>query len=609
MVNDIIHPLNTSIQPPKQFTNPFRYTPHPLCLEAMKEVQRHLQSTPIYDKEIAMGKLFGVLVVKNKDGVLGFLAAFSGLLCATNDLPYFVPAIYDILNPECRFKQGERQLDEINRQIREMEHNESFISLKKECEKAMQKEKETLQTMRLESAEKKEQRHRLRAEGNLTAEEEQQLIKQSQFEKAEIKRVKDAFERTIAETRQRIEATEQQILSLKKERKELSDSLQRWIFNQFVVLNAKGQSKNLTDIFADETGTLPPAGAGECAAPKLLQYAFINNLTPLCMAEFWWGKSPETLLRRHLNCYPACSGKCKPILHFMLQGLDVENSLSDTNNPDSPDRMGCQSYNGNCSPYVVHRLDMDTSGLLIFAKDKQSQQVLQAQFANHKVQKRYKAVVEGDISIMEGDISLPLRPDIMDRPRQMVDLIQEVGFLPLLYSGISGFSAEEAVDDDCRYVVYSDGGWDWPMWKWKGPIVTEGSCVYGKFFNKKAGYISMDWWPDFMNYRRHTYPTPAPGSIEEAILLTLREHGSLITRAATCAACAASPAPRCAAASTAMSRACRWPPASSPRTLSIPATSTNTSTAGDGPCSPRPSSCWARKPATATARPSNPCSA
>lgn len=112
---------------------------------------------------------------------------------------------------------------------------------------------------------------------------------------------------------------------------------------------------------------------------------------------------------------------------------------------------------------------------------------------------------------------------------QMMDLIQEVGFLPLLYSGISGFSAEEVVDDDCRYVVYDDG-WDWPMWKWKGPIVTEGGCVYGKFFDKKAGYISMDWWPDFCNYRRHAYPTPAEGSVEETILMTLREHGSLITR-------------------------------------------------------------------------------
>ena len=113
---------------------------------------------------------------------------------------------------------------------------------------------------------------------------------------------------------------------------------------------------------------------------------------------------------------------------------------------------------------------------------------------------------------------------------EMVDLVQQVGFLPLLYSGISGFSAEEVVDNDCRYVVYSDGGWDWPMWKWKGPIVTEGNCVYGKFFDKKAGYISMDWWPDFMNWRRHACPAPPEGSIEEAIVLTLREHGSLITR-------------------------------------------------------------------------------
>ena len=111
----------------------------------------------------------------------------------------------------------------------------------------------------------------------------------------------------------------------------------------------------------------------------------------------------------------------------------------------------------------------------------------------------------------------------------MVDLIQEVGFLPLLYSGVSGFSAEEVVDSDCRYVVYDDG-WDWPMWKWKGPIVTEGGCVYGKFIDKKAGYISMDWWPDFMNWRRSAYPAPSPGSIEETIVLTLCEHGSLITR-------------------------------------------------------------------------------
>lgn len=112
----------------------------------------------------------------------------------------------------------------------------------------------------------------------------------------------------------------------------------------------------------------------------------------------------------------------------------------------------------------------------------------------------------------------------------LMEMIQQVGFLPLLYSGIAGFSAEDVVDEDCRYVVFPDGGWDWPLWKWKGPIITEGNCVYGKFFNKKAGFISKEWWPDFCNYRRHKYPVPKEGSIEEAILMTLREQGSLITR-------------------------------------------------------------------------------
>ena len=112
---------------------------------------------------------------------------------------------------------------------------------------------------------------------------------------------------------------------------------------------------------------------------------------------------------------------------------------------------------------------------------------------------------------------------------ELMNLIQEIGFLPLLYSGIGGFSAEEMVDADCRYVVYDDG-WDWPLWKWKGPIVTEGSCVYGKFFDKKAGFVSREWWPDLYNWRRHACPAPAPGSVEEAVLMTLREQGSLITR-------------------------------------------------------------------------------
>ena len=113
---------------------------------------------------------------------------------------------------------------------------------------------------------------------------------------------------------------------------------------------------------------------------------------------------------------------------------------------------------------------------------------------------------------------------------ELMGYIQEVGFLPLLYSGIPGYSADEAVDPDCRYVILDDGSWDWPLWDWKGPIVTEGDCVYGKFFNKKAGFVSRAWWPDLYNWRRHAHPAPPAGSVEEAILMTLREHGSMITR-------------------------------------------------------------------------------
>lgn len=113
---------------------------------------------------------------------------------------------------------------------------------------------------------------------------------------------------------------------------------------------------------------------------------------------------------------------------------------------------------------------------------------------------------------------------------QLITYVKQIGFLPLLDSGIYGFSAENVVDSDCRYVILPDGGWDWPLWKWKGPAVTDGGLVYGKFFNKKAGFISREWWPDFYNYRRSRHPIPEEGTIEDSILNILRENGSLITR-------------------------------------------------------------------------------
>ncbi|MBR6431432.1 MAG: hypothetical protein IKS64_01100, partial [Muribaculaceae bacterium] len=113
---------------------------------------------------------------------------------------------------------------------------------------------------------------------------------------------------------------------------------------------------------------------------------------------------------------------------------------------------------------------------------------------------------------------------------QLMDYIQQVGFLPLLYSGIDGFSAEESVSSQCRYHVLPDGGWEWPLWKWKGSIITESDCVYGKFFDKKAGFISREWWGDFCNWRRSLSPSPLEDSIEGVILDVLRVNGSMITR-------------------------------------------------------------------------------
>lgn len=112
----------------------------------------------------------------------------------------------------------------------------------------------------------------------------------------------------------------------------------------------------------------------------------------------------------------------------------------------------------------------------------------------------------------------------------LMELIGEIGFLPLLDSGISGFSADAVVTEDCGYTASAEGGWEWPLWKWKGTIVTEMPCMYGKFFNKKAGFISPAWWADFCNYRRSKWPRPESDSIEGAILETLRTTGGLITR-------------------------------------------------------------------------------
>ena len=355
-----IHPLhNTTSERPQRFTYPFCYEPHPLCRAAAAEVQQHIAEHEEIRSDADRGKMFGVLVVDSTDG-LAFLAAYSGLLAGRNDWPYFVPPVYDAQQPDGHFKTTEREISLIS-------HHSPLTS------------------------------------------------------------------------------------------KQMSQELQLWLFHQYQLLNARGETKDLVDIWQSYYSheklrrkfPLPPGGTGDCCAPKLLQYAYQHGLKPVCMAEFWWGAPTKEEIRQHLNFYPACRGKCKPILTWMLQGLDVD---------PNPETLGLQrmeiptvyeddtlivvdkpssmlSVPGRIEDYsvetvmherypdsiVAHRLDMGTSGLLIVAKNGDAYRILQQQFIHHEVRKKYIAMLEHS-GQGTGVINLPLRPDPMNRPRQVVDM-------------------------------------------------------------------------------------------------------------------------------------------------------------------------------------------
>ena len=344
------HPLHTSIAKPERFTWPFCYEPHPLCLLACDEVKAEIER--IAPSE---GKMFGVLVAEDSEGRLGFLAAYSGLLCGRNDWEYFVPPVFDAQQPDGYFKQKERDI--------------------------------------------------------------------------------------MASSRH----------------KEMSQDLQLWLFRQYRMLNANGDSRDLVEIWRDyhqnpkiqKKFPLPPGGTGDCCAPKLLQYAYQHQLKPVCMAEFWWGPSPASEIRHHGEFYPACRGKCKPVLTWMLQGLDVDpdpeqsgflhqgieiiyedDAIAAVYKPS-----GMLSVPGKSDDYSVatwakerwpesmlpHRLDLLTSGIMLVAKTAEAYHHLQDQFAARTIKKKYVAVVEGEISADHGVIDLPLSSDPLNRPRQIVD--------------------------------------------------------------------------------------------------------------------------------------------------------------------------------------------
>lgn len=438
---------------PDKFTYPFHYTPHPLCVMAADEVQVYLQHQAQWQDELQQGKMFGVLIVQTTEGEIGYLAAFSGILAGKNIHPYFVPPIYDLLQPDGFFKKEEEHISAINHRIRELEEDTSY----QKCRQAL--EEETARCSQLLSQAKaklkaaKELRDCRRQTEQLSESEQAAMIRESQFQKAELKRLERNLKEHLSSLQKETDTYVSQIEALKNERKSRSATLQQQLFEQFRLLNARGEVKDLCSIFAHTVHKIPPAGAGECAAPKLLQYAYSHHYRPVAMAEFWWGNSPKAEIRHHGHYYPACKGKCEPILGHMLQGLEVEeNPLLEDNHRTTvldiiyeddyllivnkpagmlsvPGKETADSvysrirhlYPDATGPLVVHRLDMTTSGLLLIAKTKEVHQNLQAQFSNRSIKKRYTALLEGIVSDEEGTIDLPLCLNPLDRPRQIVD--------------------------------------------------------------------------------------------------------------------------------------------------------------------------------------------
>lgn len=321
----MFHSFQTSIagiELPRLFTYHFHYTPHPLCVMAAGEVQAYINKQTRWKEELDKGKMFGVLIVRTSNGQTGYLAAFSGNLCGSNSHSFFVPPVYDLLKPDGFFKIEEEQISAINHQIGQLQNCDRYLELQQKMERETVSSQQALSEARkvLKAAkEKREQRRLHRPNEN----EQAAMIRESQYQKAEFKRLERYWKEQISEIKTELESFSSQIEALKAERRNRSAALQQKLFQQFNFLNAKGETKNLCAIFEETVQKTPPAGAGECAAPKLLQYAYLSGLSPIAMAEFWWGESPKTEIRHHGYYYPSCRGKCEPILRHMLQGLNV----------------------------------------------------------------------------------------------------------------------------------------------------------------------------------------------------------------------------------------------------------------------------------------------
>lgn len=473
MQEEVLHKINYFTEEqlqnhalPSKFTFPFFYEPHALARIAATDLQNYLLHQTDWEHNFGLkenqdgmiiGKMFGVLVVQDKCGKIGYLSAFSGKLAGNNHHQRFVPPVFDMLEENSFFLQEETVLNAFNAQILALENDPELAFLKSELDNIQTSFDAAILTQKESLKSNKKARQIIREENkNLLSPAdfdilEKDLIKQSLHDKHQLSLLQSEAKSSIHAIQEKINNKENAIAQLKKERKEKSGALQQRLFEQYTFLNKAGKKKSLGAIFSETAFGKPPAAAGECATPKLLQFAFLNQLKPLAMAEFWWGASPKSEIRKHQQFYPACNGKCKPILKHMLDGIEIDenpmlqhagkekeleiiyedNALIIVNKPSEllsvpgievQDSVftRLQQYLHPVEPIVVHRLDMATSGILIVAKTKEAHKHLQKQFLKKTVKKRYVALLDGSLTQTEGEIKLPLRGDLDDRPRQIV---------------------------------------------------------------------------------------------------------------------------------------------------------------------------------------------
>ena len=454
----------SSISLPERFTFPFYYDPHPLALVAAKELQDYLSVQTDFTHDfgidgVGVGKMFGVLIVRNAENELGYIQAFSGMMSSQTVVNGFAPPVYDILDPESYFQKKTRVLALLTEAIQSLQIDPSRQSMKTQYELIESNYYQKFKEQKAKHKSDKRARKLIREEkqNNIPEEEYKFLLTRHKQESLNAQFLLQSYgeyiDQELALAKVKYLTSSIKLDALKQKRKSKSNALQQWLFDQYNFLNISGEKRNVIDIFRNRVVDVPPSGTGDCAAPKMLQYAFSNGLNPVAMAEFWWGKSPNSEVRKHGNFYSACRGKCEPELGHMLQGIDVDPNPFLTNQAlgkiletiyedeyicvinkpteflsgpgkyvtDSVQERMKDKYPESTGPLIVHRLDMSTSGLLVIGKTKEIYTQLQLQFVKRTVKKRYIALLDGVVTNDEGYIDLPLQLDINNRPYQKVE--------------------------------------------------------------------------------------------------------------------------------------------------------------------------------------------